>query len=111
MFTETLNSAERVHEIISRHMLADGFKFVLDLKNSNRNKLIDELTGESYIDFFTFFASSPLGFNHPKLTSEETKNLLVEAAINKPSISRSFLVANLPNSNKPGVYPTQMLHP
>ncbi len=87
MFTETLNSAESVHEIISRHMLADGFKFVLDLKNSHRNKLIDELTGESYIDFFTFFASSPLGFNHKKITSDETKYLLAEAAVNKPSNS------------------------
>jgi L-lysine 6-transaminase len=87
MYTETLNSAERVHEIISKHMLADGFKFVLDLKNSYRNKLIDELTGESYIDFFTFFASSPLGFNHPKLNSIETRELLAEAAINKPSNS------------------------
>ena len=87
MFTETLNSAERVHEIISKHMLADGFEFVLDLKNSYRNKLVDEITGNSYIDFFTFFASSPLGFNNPKLTSEETKRLLVEAAINKPSNS------------------------
>ncbi len=87
MFTDTLNSAERVHEIISKHMLADGFKFVLDLKNSYRNKLVDEITGQSYIDFFTFFASSPLGFNHPKLISEETRNLFADAAVNKPSNS------------------------
>jgi L-lysine 6-transaminase len=79
--------ANKVHEILAKNMLADGFPIVLDLENSIGSKIIDLKTGESYIDFFTFFASSPLGMNHPKLISEEVKKELILAATNKPSNS------------------------
>ena len=78
-------TADEVHEILKQYMLADGFNFVLDLKNSHGIYLVDERTGDSYIDFFTFFASSPLGLNHPKL--QAVKDELGFAAINKPSNS------------------------
>ena len=87
MFTETINPAERVREVIGKHMLADGFQLVLDLKNSFRNKIVDERNGDEYIDFFTFFASNPLGMNHPKLNSDETREILGYAAVNRPSNS------------------------
>jgi L-lysine 6-transaminase len=87
MYTETINPAERVREVIGKHMLADGFHLILDLKNSSRNKIVDERNGDTYIDFFTFFASSPLGMNHPKLNSENVKEKLSYAAVNKPSNS------------------------
>ncbi len=87
MFTETINPADRVREIIGKHMLADGFQLILDLNNSYRNKIVDERNGDEYIDFFTFFASSPLGLNHPKLISDNVKEKLANAAINKPSNS------------------------
>ena len=87
MSIETISPAEKVHEVINKTMLADGFKIVLNLKNSTRNKLVDEKTGDTYIDFFTFFASSPLGFNHPYLNSDEVRKVLGYAAVNKPSNS------------------------
>lgn len=78
-------SPEDVHKLISQYMLADGYNFVLDLKNSHGIYLVDEKTGDSYIDFYTFFASSPLGLNHPKLIA--IKDKLGSVAINKPSNS------------------------
>jgi len=87
MFTETINPADSIREVIGKHMLADGFKLILDLKNSYRNKIVDERNGDEYIDFFTFFASSPLGLNHPKLNSDEFREKLSFAAVNKPSNS------------------------
>ena len=87
MLTETINPAKRVKEVISKYMLADGFNLILDLKNSYRNKIVDERNGDEYIDFFTFFASNPLGMNHPKLNSEEARELLGYAAVNRPSNS------------------------
>lgn len=87
MITETINSTERVREVISKYMLADGFHLVLDLKNSYRNKIVDERNGDEYIDFFTFFASNPLGMNHAKLNSMEVRDLLGYAAVNRPSNS------------------------
>ena len=87
MLTETINPAERVREVIGKYMLADGFNLTLDLNNSYRNKIVDERNGDEYVDFFTFFASSPLGLNHPKLNSEKVKEKLANAAVNKPSNS------------------------
>jgi len=87
MFTETINPAENVKEAISKYMLADGFELILDLKNSYRTKIIDQRNGDEYIDFFTFFASSALGMNHPKLNSQEVRELLGYSAVNRPSNS------------------------
>ena len=87
MDTEIINPAEQVKKTLSKYMLADGFDFILDLKNSYRNKIVDERNGNEYIDFFTFFASSPLGMNHPSLNSPEVRELLGYAAVNKPSNS------------------------
>lgn len=87
MDTEVINPAVKVKETLSKYMLADGFDFILDLKNSYRNKIVDERNGNEYIDFFTFFASSPLGMNHPSLNSPEVRELLGYAAVNKPSNS------------------------
>ncbi len=77
----------KVHEVLSKYMLTDGFDIVLDLKNSRGIHLIDEKTGDQYIDFFAFFASSALGMNHPKLNTSEVKEELALAGINKPSNS------------------------
>jgi len=87
MFTETINPALNAKEVISKYMLADGFELILDLKNSYRNKIVDERNGDEYLDFFTFFASSALGMNHPKLNSKEVRDLLAYSAVNRPSNS------------------------
>lgn len=76
-----------VHNTLAKYMLADGFDIVLDLQNSRGIHLVDEKTGDTYFDFFTFFASSPLGLNHPYLKSEEVQNTLGFVAVNKPSNS------------------------
>jgi len=80
-------SAENVHNILRTRMLVDGFDLVLDLKNSHGLTLIDEKTGDEYLDFFSFFASNPLGMNHPKMNTTEFKEELAIAAMNKPSNS------------------------
>lgn len=80
-------SAENVHDILRTRMLVDGFDLVLDLKNSHGLTLVDEKTGDEYLDFFSFFASNPLGMNHPKMNTTEFKEELVIAAMNKPSNS------------------------
>ncbi len=78
---------ERVHETLSKYMLADGFDFVLDLAKSRGTRLFDAKTGDGYLDFFTFFASSALGINHPKINNDFVKEKIIQAALNKPSNS------------------------
>ena len=43
---------------------------VLDLAESQGTGLADALTGKPYLDFFTFFATAPLGINPPQLVHD-----------------------------------------
>ncbi|MGE5809883.1 MAG: aminotransferase class III-fold pyridoxal phosphate-dependent enzyme, partial [Ignavibacteria bacterium] len=86
-------SPDKVHEVLQKHMLADGFDIVLDLKNSRGSYLADQKTGDQYLDFFSFFASSAVGMNHPKINSPEVKEEILSAALNKPSNSDIFTVS------------------
>lgn len=83
----------RVHGILARSMLVDGFDFVLDLSRSAGTYLYDARDGRRYLDMFTFFASSALGMNHPALADdEEFRAELLDAALNKPSNSDVYSV-------------------
>ncbi|OPL18153.1 MAG: L-lysine 6-transaminase [Candidatus Aegiribacteria sp. MLS_C] len=79
--------ASEVRSSIARHMLADGFEMVLDLRNSRGSVIRDALSGRDYLDLFSFFASAPLGMNHPALCTDDFREYLADVAINKPSNS------------------------
>lgn len=72
---------------LGRHLLVDGYDFVLDLDASHGSQLVDARTGAPYLDMFTFFASNALGMNHPALTTPEAQARLARAATHKPSNS------------------------
>ncbi len=86
-------AAGDVHEVLARHMLADGLDLVLDLDRSAGSHLVDARTGARYLDMFTFFASSALGMNHPALADAQFRAQLAQAAVNKPSNSDVYTVA------------------
>ncbi len=77
----------QVHETIAKHMLADGSSIVFDPERSHGSYLVDAVTGREYIDFYTFFASIPVGYNHPKLRDPEFLEKLTASAIHKPANS------------------------
>jgi L-lysine 6-transaminase len=85
-------SPTKVHETLAKHMLADGFDLVIDLKNSQGSWLQDARSGKRFLDFFTFFGSSPIGLNHPKMFEPAFIEELMRAAINKPSSSDAYTV-------------------
>ena len=83
-----------MHRVLARHLLVDGFDFVLDLEASRGSRLVDARDGSSYLDLFTFFASSALGMNHPALVEDAAfRAELLSAAMNKPSNSDVYTVA------------------
>ncbi|HET8598797.1 MAG TPA: L-lysine 6-transaminase [Segeticoccus sp.] len=84
-------AAEKVHQSLAEHLQVDGFDLVVDLERSRGSRLVDEVTGTAYLDFYTFFASCPLGLNPPQLVEDEefSKRLLV-AARNKPANSDAY---------------------
>lgn len=76
-----------VHNVLSRHMLADGYEIVMDLKKSKGSWVFDARRGRNVLDFFTNFASVPIGYNHPKMDTPEFRERIADAAINKPANS------------------------
>ncbi|MEV4185817.1 L-lysine 6-transaminase [Streptosporangium canum] len=75
-----------VHGRLARHLLVDGYRLELDLERSRGSRLVDARTGRSYLDFYTFFASAPLGVN-PFDDDPEFLALLGRIAANKPANS------------------------
>ncbi|HEX9596302.1 MAG TPA: aminotransferase class III-fold pyridoxal phosphate-dependent enzyme, partial [Anaerolineales bacterium] len=79
--------ASEVHAQIAKHLPAGSEPIVVDLDRSHGAYLHDALTGKEYIDFFTYFASAPIGHNHPKMHDSAFIERLLSAAISKPSSS------------------------
>lgn len=94
MASSTLPSVSpaEVHETLSRHLFADGYDLVVDLEKSRGSSLHDARRGRRFLDFMTFFASNPLGFNHPKMKSPDFQRLLLRVAQHKPSLSDLYPV-------------------
>src|ERR1043165_760881 len=65
--------AGKVHETLAKHILVDGFDLVVDLEKSQGAWIYDARTGKRFLDFFTFFASGPVGLNHPKMQTDAFK--------------------------------------
>jgi L-lysine 6-transaminase len=70
---------------LKKHILVDGFELVVDLAESRGSYFRDAATGRTLIDLYSFYASMPLGFNHPYATAEVRD--LLEAAMVKVASS------------------------
>ena len=79
--------ADAVLHELGKYMLADGFEIVYDVSKSHGVYLHDAITGKDYLDFFTCFASNPIGLNHPKMTDPAFIEYLGKISVNKPSNS------------------------
>lgn len=87
MFRRSDISAENVHDTLRQHMLVDGYPIVVDLEHSTESWLTDLKSGRRYLDFFSFFASNPIGFNHPSMRDEDVISRLSKVAVQKVSNS------------------------
>ena len=76
--TNELSPAEAL-EILRSHILVDGFPIVLDLEACHGCYLHDALSDKEYLDFYSFFASMPIGHNHPRMRTPEFRERLIEA--------------------------------
>ncbi len=80
-------SSKDVLGSLSRHMLVDGYHVVMDLERSRGNYLHDSLHDVEVLDFYSHFATCPVGYNHPKLTTPEFLEKLARVAVTKPANS------------------------
>ncbi|RZK48395.1 MAG: L-lysine 6-transaminase [Pedobacter sp.] len=77
-----------VNSTLNEYILADGYDLTYDMEKSSGAFIYDSKYNRNLLDFFTCFASVPLGYNHPKMINDEEfkKNLLL-AALANPSNS------------------------
>lgn len=75
--------AHPVLTTLAEHVLLDGFGIVIDLERSRGSRLYDRVTDRELIDLYGFFASMPVGFNHPRFDRPEVQRDLLLAAKTK----------------------------
>jgi L-lysine 6-transaminase len=80
-------SPRNVLDVLSRHILVDGYHVVMDMEKSRGSYLYDARSDRPILDFFSCFATLPIGYNHPGMADPEFREALVQAALTKPSTS------------------------
>ena len=80
---EPLVGAEEVVAELKKHILVDGFEIVLDLERSSGCRIYDAHGDRSLIDLYSFYASMPIGFNHPYFDKPEVREDILEGALIK----------------------------
>src|SRR3954465_12693109 len=78
--TERAIAPAKVLQTIEQHVLLDGFKIVMDLHRSRGSYLHNAVANKRLIDFYGFFGSMPVGFNHPHFDDPAVQRDLVRAA-------------------------------
>ncbi len=81
---------EKVHETLKKYMLVDGFDFVFDINKSKGCQIYDSRNDKYLLDCFSFFASAPIGANHPQLDNPEFIKKIGKIAVNKPTNSDCY---------------------
>jgi L-lysine 6-transaminase len=82
--------SKNVRAVLGKHILADGYEPVMDMKKSHGSWLVDERDGSEYLDMFSMFASGAVGYNHADILAG--KDRLAAAALYKPTLSDIYNV-------------------
>lgn len=82
-------TGNKVKETLGKHLLADGFDFVMDYEKSQGSWIVDRLSGNKFLDMFSMFGSASVGYNHPYIL--EKSSWLGKMAVYKPTMSDVYL--------------------
>ena len=84
---EIRTPADQVFPVLRENILVDGFHAVIDLEKSRGCVIVDALRGKEYLDCYGYFATLPVGHNHPGLVDEGFRRSLMTAALSNPANS------------------------
>ena len=85
-------SPAEVHDILRRRLITDGLDLVLDLEESHGAWMRCARTGRDFLDCFSYFATNPIGHNHPGVTEPAFVERLGRVAVHNPSNSDFYTV-------------------
>ena len=78
--------AGEVVDTLKKYIPMGGFHIIVDLEKSHGSWLADAATGREYLDFFSYWASLPVGHNHPRLLKDKKfMAALTRAAVANPN--------------------------
>ena len=80
-------AGQKALDVLKSRILVDGYHLVVNVPKSHGSYIHNELDGKEYLDFYSFFASLPIGFNHPGLKDADYQAALMDAAQNKLALS------------------------
>jgi L-lysine 6-transaminase len=83
-------TAADVLETLRSRIIVDGFGFVADPQFSHDAYLHDAAGGRDFLDFYAFFASQPISYNHPRMREPEFQARLLTAATTKVANSDCY---------------------
>jgi L-lysine 6-transaminase len=84
----TTVAPHRIHSTLGEHILNDGFHVAIDLERSHGSWIVDAVSGREILDFYSYFATLPIGHNHPRLLEDrEFMAALTRAAVANPANS------------------------
>jgi len=76
-----------VRDVLSRHILVDGYRHIQDLERSHGVWFFDAARDREVLDLYGHFSSCPLGYNHPGLSNAEFRQRILPAVLTKPANS------------------------
>lgn len=79
--------ADEVFPTLESNILVDGFHVIIDLDKSHGSWMVDAADGREYLDCYSYFASLPIGHNHPKMEDPEFRETLMRVAQTNPANS------------------------
>jgi L-lysine 6-transaminase len=83
-------TADQVFPILEENILVDGFHLIIDLEKSHGSVIVDALEGREYLDCYGYFATLPIGHNHPKMEDAGFRRSLLAAALANPANSDMY---------------------
>ena len=68
---------------LKKHILVDGFELVVDIERSRGCRFHDANGDRTLLDLYGFYASMPIGFNHPYFERPEVREDILKAGLIK----------------------------
>jgi L-lysine 6-transaminase len=84
--------ASEIIDVVRKYTIVDRAPLAFDIEKSHNCYLCDRHSNSEYLDFLTFSAVNPIGFNHPAMHEPRFLEKLTKAALVKPNPVRFHTV-------------------
>src|SRR3546814_11163231 len=89
-----------VQHTLANYLLADGYDMTFDMERSHDVTIYDSKYQRDLLDFFTCFASVPLGYNPPQMVNDNIGKASCREIVCQ-YVSISLFALSLKNKTKP----------